>query len=221
MNGNSFEKQETQKGKLKDLAERYTYAALFLLGEDLRLDPQSLLMILGGRQGISPALGKQINYLWQINFGTVYHPAPKSVLEIEIEEIEKSSVFYYKDSFVGKTDIYKDPIFWDILTQNISEEEYNKNNALLRVRNKIIPVLDELYKTLHVDRTEYMSVAPLFGPERRKNRTFELHIIDRETEEVQYALSYSKGELQVSEGNMPPVTANKIVYILRTEGTWE
>lgn len=206
---------------MKDLAERYALAGLFLLATDLRLDADSLLRIMSGSQGISPELGKRINYLWQIIFGTVYYPAPKPVLdmEIELETIEKSSAFYYKDTMVGKKDEYKDPIFWDILTEHISEEEYKKNNALARVRNKIIPVLDKFYKNLYVRPTENISVATLFGSERRENRTFELHIIDRNTGAVQYGLSYSQGDLQVSDGNLP---ADEIVYILGTEGDyWE
>ncbi len=66
--------------------------------------------------------------------------------------------------------------------------------------------------------TENISVATLFGSERRKNRTFELHIINRDTGSVQYALSYSQGDLQVFDENLP---LDKIVYILRTEGDWE
>ncbi len=214
----AFQKQEGRERKLKDLAQRYTYAALYLLAKDLRLDPESLLNIIGGIQSITPELARRINYLWQIIFGTVYYPAPTSVLEVEIETIEKSSAFFYRDTLIGKKDPYLDPIFWDILAEQIPEEEYKKNNALARVRNKIIPVLDEFFETLYVRPSENISVATLFGSERRKNRTFELHIIDRETKVVRYGLSYSQGDLQVSIGNLD---ADKIVYILRTEGFWE
>ncbi|HEY9245287.1 MAG TPA: hypothetical protein VIO11_00420 [Candidatus Methanoperedens sp.] len=215
-----FKKHEQRKSKLKDLAEGYAYAGLYLLASDLRLDTESLLRIIGGVQGITPELGRRIDYLWQIKFGTVYYPAPKSVLDmdIDIETIEKSSAFYYKDTMVGKKDEYLDPIFWDILTEQISEEEYKKNNALARVRNKIIPLLDAFFENLYVRPSENISVATLFGSERRKNRTFELHIIDRYTKVVRYALSYSQGDIQVSEGNLE---ADKIVYIVRTEGDWE
>jgi hypothetical protein len=219
VNENAFQSHKESEQKIKDLAERYTYAALYLLATDLRLDPEGLLRIIGGVQVINPELARRIDYLWLENFGTVYYPAPKSVLdmEIELETIEKSSAFYFKDSLVGKKDPYKDPVFWDILPDYISEQEYN-NGALTRVRNKIIPLLDDFYKNLYVSPTENISVATLYGSEIRKYRTFELHIIDRETKVVQYGLSYYQGALQVSYGNIP---TEKIIYILRTEGIWE
>lgn len=97
VNGSAFQRQKERQQRIKDLAERYTYAALYLLATDLRLDPEGLLRIIGGVQGINPELARRIDYLWQIIFGTVYYPAPKSVLDMEIElelgTIEKSSAF--------------------------------------------------------------------------------------------------------------------------------
>lgn len=119
---------------------------------------------------------------------------------------------------IGIKEEYKDVVFWDILTQQINEQEYEKDNALFRVRQKIILVLDKFYKTLYVSPSEHISVATLFGPERRKHRTFELHIINTETKSVQYSLSYFQGDLQVSDGNLQ---TDIIVYLLRSEGYWE
>jgi len=220
VNGNAFKRQKERQEKTIDLAEIYTYAALYLLATDLRLDPEGLLRIIGGLQGINPELGKRIDYLWLEKFGTSYYPAPKSVLDMEIEigTIEKSSAFFYRDPMHGIEKEYKDVVFWDILTEQINEQEYNKDNALFRVRKKIIPVLDKFYKTLYVSPSEHISIATLFGDERRKHRTFELHIIDTKTKSVQYSLSYSQGDLQVSDGNLQ---TDVIVYILRTEGIWE
>ena len=217
---NAFESHKESEQKIKDLAEIYTFAALYLLATDLRLDPEGLLRIIGGVQGINPELAKRIDYLWLQNFGTVYYPAPKSVLDMEIElgTIEKSSAFFYRDPMIGIKEEYKDVVFWDILTEQINEQDYDKDNALFRIRQKIIPVLDNFYQHLYVSPSEHISVATLFGDERRKNRTFELHIIDRETKEVQYSLSYSQGDLQVSDGNLQ---TDIIVYLLRSEGYWE
>jgi len=58
VNGNAFQRQKERQEKIKNLAERYTYAALYLLATDLRLDPESLLRIIGGLQGINPELEK-------------------------------------------------------------------------------------------------------------------------------------------------------------------
>jgi hypothetical protein len=214
---NAFKKQEQDQSKLTDLVQKYTLAALYLLASDLKLDTQSLLRIAGGVEGIPPALAKRIDNLWIIKFGTVYHPAPKSVLEKEIETIEKSSAFYYRDMLYGTTDPYLDLIFWDILPDYTSEEQYDKA-PLTRVRNKIIPVIDDFYENLYVRPAEHISVSPLYGPERRKNRTFELHLINRKSKEVQYALSYSQGELQIADGNIP---ADKIIPFIKSEGFWQ
>jgi hypothetical protein len=223
---NAFKKQEQDQSKLTDLGVKYTLAALYLLASDLRLDTESLLRIIGRVQGIAPALAKRIHNLWIQKFGTSYYPAPKSCLEtpepvlvpeIEIETIEKGSAFYYKDKLYGTNDPYIDVVFWDILPNFLNEEQYDKA-PLTRVRNKIIPIIDDFYQNLYVRPSENISVSPLFGPERRKNRTFELHLINRETKEVQYALSYSNGELQVSDGNIP---AERIIPFIRAEGFWE
>lgn len=223
-NLNAFERHEESKNRLKNLYERYTYAALYLLATDLRLDTESLLRIIGGLQGMSQELRKRINLLWVIKFGTTYFPAPRPVLEPEMETMEKGSAFFYRDPLYGEKDPYKDLVLWDILPNFISEQDYN--NALTRVRNKIIPLMDEFYKTLHVEPTENISVATLYGPERREHRTFELHLIDRETDrntdivtyKVKYALAYSQGEMQVCDGNLP---VESILNILRAEGDWQ
>lgn len=176
VDGSAFERQKGKQEKINDLVKRYTYAALYLLASDLRLDPQSLLRIIGGVEGITPALAKRIDNLWIQKFGTSYYPAPKSILEMEIEIIEKSSAFYYRDMLYGDKDPYIDVVFWDILPDYISEEQYDKA-PLTRVRNKIIPVIDDFYEHLYVIPANYISVSPLFGYERRKNRTFEVHMI--------------------------------------------
>jgi hypothetical protein len=228
VNANAFQRQKERQEKIIDLAQRYTYAALYLLAKDLRFDHESLLRVIGGLQGISPELGRKIDNLWLEYFGTSYYPAPKSVLdmEIELETIEKGSAFFYRDPLYGKKDPYKDMVLWDILPDFTSEQEYD--NALTRVRNKIIPVIDDFYKTLYVQLTLNISISTLYGPERRANRTFELHIIEREERDadkplykVQYGLSYSNGSLQVLEGDIPEETVYKIIYILKSEGNWE
>jgi len=227
-NLSAFERHEESKNRLKNLYEKYSYEALLRLASDLGIDAESLLRIVAGLQGITPELGRKIDNLWLENFGTSYYPAPPSILdmEIELETMEKSSAFFYRDPMIGIKKEYKDLVLWDILPDFISEQEYN--NALTRVRNKIIPVLDDFYKTLCVQPTSNISISTLYGPERRANRTFELHLIERDDEDtdkplykVQYGLSYSKGEIQVLEGNIPPDTVDKIIYIIRTEGEWE
>jgi hypothetical protein len=217
VNGSAFERQKRSQEKINDLVKRYTYAALYLLASDLRLDAESLLRIAGGVEGITPALAKRIDNLWIQKFGTSYYPAPRSILEMEIETIEKSSAFFFKDRLYGTNEPYTDLIFWDILPNYVSEKQYNKA-PLTRVRNKVIPVIDDFYKNLYVSPANYISVSPLFGNERRKNRTFELHLINRKTKEVQYSLSYSQGELQIADGNIP---ADKIIPIIKSEGFWE
>jgi hypothetical protein len=124
--GSGFQKQEQKKRKLKDLAQRYTMAALYLLASDLRLDHESLLRILGGVQGINPPLGKRIDHLWQIKFGKVEVEVPKpAISEPTLEEIEKSSAFYYRDGLKGIEKTYKEVVHWDILTEYVSESEYD------------------------------------------------------------------------------------------------
>jgi hypothetical protein len=225
-NLNAFERHEESKNRLKNLSEKYSYEALLRLASDLGIDAESLLRIVAGLQGITQNLAKRIDILWVLKFGTTYFPAPRPVLEPEMETMEKSSAFFFRDPLYGKKDPYKDMVLWDILPDFISEQEYN--NALTRVRNKIIPVIDEFYKNLYVQPASNISVATLYGPQRRAKRTFEMHLIERDDKDtdkplykVQYGLSYSEGDIQVSEGNIPADTVYKILYILRTEGDWE
>jgi hypothetical protein len=206
---NTFQKQKRKKSKLKDLAERYTLAALYLLATDLRLDPEGLLRILGGLQGIDQQLAKRIDYLWQIKFGKVE-------IEVPRPRIPESSVFFYFESMYGEKDPYRDPVYWDKLTYYVSEEEYD--GALTRVRPKINKVLDEFFKTLHVIPADYISIGtPLYDKEIPEARIFEFNIVDRNGV-PQYALVYSKGEVQLTYGNVP---VDKIVAILKEEGAWE
>jgi hypothetical protein len=167
---------------------------------------------MAGLQGIDPALGERIDFLWQIHF-----PAPKPMLVPEIETIPESTVFSYEDKLVGKKDPYMDPIYWDILTKYVSEENYD--GALARVHDRINPELEVHFGGyLSVYPAERISVGTLYDAEIPKNRVFELHIIDRETKEPRYALKYSKGEVQILYGNLP---VYKIVAILKAEGLWE
>lgn len=215
VNEGVFQKQEERKHKLKDLSGRYAYEALLRLASDLKIDAESLLRIMAGLQGITPALGKRIDYLWQIKFGKVTVEVPKPALEIEA--IPQSSAYYYLDSLFGRRYLYLDPVYWDLLTEYVSEEEYD--GALTRVRNKINAEIDVFFEgELSVVPTEKISVATLQGAEIPQTRVFEFNIIDRDTKEPRYALKYYNGDVQIYYGNLP---VDKIVAILRKEGAWE
>lgn len=215
LNGSSFEMQEETIRLLSGLSEKYgltegfNYIGLIKLSNDVKIELESLVRILAGLQGITPAQRKRIRYLSAIKLGKVHFPGPKP-------GIPESSAFFYLDSLYGKKDPYLDPVYWDKLTYFVTEEEYD--GALTRVRNKINKVLDGWYKTLHVEPADYISVATLTEHEIPEKRVFELNVIDRETGAPQYALSYFAGEVQIFYGNLP---LDKIVAILKMEGAWE
>lgn len=205
----AFEKQEQRKDKLNQLAQK-GLAELYKLSSDLTINSEDLLRILADVQGISPELGKRIDYLWQIRFGKVYYPAPKP-------EIPESTAFSYHDHLVGKKDPYIDPVHVDLLTEWVDEENYD--GALTRVHDRINSALEVHFGGhLSIDPAEKMSVDPRYGDEIPKTRIYELHIIDRYTNEARYGLKYFNGELQVHFGNLP---FDKIVAILKEEGFWE
>jgi hypothetical protein len=212
---NNFLRHEQRGKKLKDLYEKFTYEALLTLASENKTDAESIRMIMAGFQGIPPELGERIDYLWIKNFGKVTVEVPKPVLN-EIETIQESSAFYYLDSIFIDRDPFKDTVYWDLLTESVTEEEYEE--ALTRVRNKINKVLGVFFKGLSIVPTENISVAKLQGTEIPQSRVFELNIFDRYTKKLLYALRYCNGDVQICYGWLP---FDKIVSILREEGAWE
>lgn len=87
-NGNAFTKHEERKKKLKELSEKVQYKALLRLAKALGITPEDLLRILAGFQGITPKLGRRIDYQWAIEFGKVKIEVPKPFLEPEIISVE-------------------------------------------------------------------------------------------------------------------------------------
>lgn len=84
----AYQKHEERKNKLKKTVEKVQSEALLGLASKYKISADELLRILAGIQGITPELGRRIDYLYVIEFGKVKIEVPKPFLEPEIVSAE-------------------------------------------------------------------------------------------------------------------------------------
>lgn len=225
-NGNAFSKHEERKQKLKQLAEKVQYEALLRFASNLGISAEDLLRILADIQGITPELGRRIDYLWVIEFGKVLVEVPRSILDLVIIppkplEVEgrKCSLFIHIDGLEHGFSIYHALNYKDYLPTHIRYHLYD--GALDSPRN----YLNEFFvnfmrvkdKSMTLVESE-LSLEVRYGEECPKSRVFEMELIEIETETLRYGLKYANGGVLKSVGNLP---IKEIVRILKSVGAWE
>ncbi len=221
----SFQKQEERKARLSQLAEK-GLAELYKLASDLKIGSEDLLRILANVQGISPELGRRIDFLWQIRFGKVLIKAPKPELippitspkPLEIER--KCSLLIHIDALEHNLIAYFAINYKDFLTEHIEYPHYDE--AIDRPRK----YLNEFFvnftrvkdKSMGLVESE-LSMEVRYDEEcPKKYRVFEMEMIEIETETLRYGLKYANGRVLKSVGNIP---IKEIIRILRREKVWE
>jgi hypothetical protein len=210
VNVNAFQRQEEIKNKFLDLYEKFEPKGLLGLKNKLGITAEDYLNILADIQGIPPNVARRIDYLWEIEFGTVYVPAPMSILD----ELTEYSIFDAIYKFVAKGESYKTFNSKDVQPTKIEDNDYN--GALPRVLPEINNILHKFFKgNFEIEETTGISSGiTTQSPEFRK---FELEILEN-TNEIQYFLIYGKGLVIDSIGALP---LEKIITVLKREGSWE
>ncbi len=226
----SYQEQEELKAQLSTLAEK-GLAELYKLASELKIGSEDLLRMLANVQGISPELGRRIDYLWQIRFGKVHVKAPKSRLD-EPEELlaprmpelglpesselsyidglrdHKTGNFYFAINHRDKLPRYVPPPQYDHGMDGIRPQVNSFFSEFLRHKNKSFLLYE----------AEDFSFDTRLGTEVPPYRIYELELIDIETESLKYGFRYGQGKVLFTHGNAPYARFSEI---LKAIGLWE
>ncbi len=233
----AYEKQQETITLLNALGEEYglatgfNYAGLIKLSQDSRIDLEPIVRMLGGLQGADPEETKKIRYLYAIKLGTVKVKVPKSVLDQkelippkmppELGLKESAEITYIDGLRDRKSGLIYFPInHRDILTEYILPSEYD--NGMDEIREEINTHVTEFLryknKSFMLYEADGISFDTRLGSEVPPFRTYQMELIDGETEEVRYKLIYGQGKLLYKKGNLP---FDRLVNTLKRIGRWE
>ncbi len=124
------------------------------------------------------------------------------------------SVFEYLDNVQGKSEAYKTINQKDVLSVSIEYADYD--GALEKVHSKINRIVENFFGgNLTIEDSEMSSGIT---PDCPGSRTYEFEIYDETIHDIQYALKYSKGNIQLVIGGLP---VEKIINVLREAKVWE
>lgn len=229
VSASAYEKQQETITLLSALGEKYglttgfNYVGLIKLSQDLRVELESIVRILGGLQGVDPEQGKKIRYLYAIKMGKVHIEVPKPFLEPPKPpelEIRKCSTLTALSGLEHGTTLYMASNHRDVLPYFIEHENYD--GAMNPVRVWIDDWATNSFRKK--DKAMGLVIAPELSisthhqndcPEARR---YEYELIDNYTEEIKYGIKYTQGKIVWSKGNLP---LQDIVSILKNIGKWE
>ena len=226
--GRPYEDQEEALQSLRALSEKYglsgtNYLGLLKLSQDVKIGLESIVRILAGLQSIDPNERKRIRYLHILKLGKVSVKVPPAQLIPETTpEIEgkRCSLFVYIDALEHRLSVYFAINYKDLLPSYIEYDRYDF------AMNEIREYLNEFFvKFMRIkDKSMSLVESDLSGEVRydnecpKKDRVFEVELIEIETETMRYGLKYSKGKVLKVVGNLP---VNDIVKIIKRSGFWE
>ena len=220
-----YEKHEERKNKLKELSQKVQYGALLGLASKLGISAEDLLRILAEVQGIDPELGRKIDLLWEIEFGSVKIEVAKPFLNQNTQEqlknqlrkcrtethlmgLEHGDIMYIA---INHRDVR--PYFEETETPDLDVVpvvEYINDWVTTFFRRK-----DKAMKLVKALRP---SMSTHYGHECPESRYYEFELIDNENEETKYRLIYSQGKIVKKIGNLPAI---EIAALLKKIGKWE
>lgn len=125
------------------------------------------------------------------------------------------SVFLYLDNLRGKSEVYKVINQKDVFPISIEEPDYD--GALEEVHSRINRIVENFFGgNLKIEDAEKSSgITTKDCPD---SRTYEFEVYDRDIHDIQYALKYAKGNIQLVIGRLP---VEKIINVLREAKVWE
>jgi hypothetical protein len=212
---NSYDKQEQHKERLIQLAEK-AVTELYKLSFSLKISPEDLLRILADEQGITPELGRRIDYLWQIRFGTARVEVPKPFLPV----IKECRAYTYLSGLEHGDIIYMPINHRDTLPDCGEGDAYD--HAMDPIRDYIddwaATFMRRKDKAMQLVQAKEPSESPHYESECPDSRQYEFELIDEE-EEKRYKIVYSKGKIIYSKGKNLPL--EEIVSLLKKIGKWE
>jgi hypothetical protein len=223
----AFEKQEELKARLSKLAEK-GLAELYKLASDLKISSEDLLRTLADVQGISPELGRMVDYLWQIRFGKVMVKVPPAELippEIIVPEppkieIKKCTTFTRLSGLEDKNTLYEAGNYRDVQTHFVAYEDYDgaMDPVCAYIDNWVVKSFRKKDKSMSLVKVPKVSMSTHYGSECPESRRFEYELFEVETGKPRYFLIYTKGKVVKSEGNLP---LSEIVSLLKKIGSWK
>jgi hypothetical protein len=235
MSGSAFKEQQEGIRKFIELAEKHGVKVdsadikkMLKFAEYIGMDVEAAMRTLVGEQGLTPEQRKKIRYLFALEFGKVETRVPRSVLEPEeLPEppelgLEKCSEQIYIDGLGDrKTGIVYFAInHMDIQVKYVLPSRYDF--AMDEPRGEINYFLAEFFrhksKSLVLHESEGISFDTRLGPECPPFRTYEMELIEVETESLRYALRYGQGKVLFKKGNLP---FDRFVETLKRVGKWE
>lgn len=225
--GNAFTKHEERKRKLKKMVEKVQSEALLGLASKHKISAEELLRILAGIQGITPELGRRIDYLYVIEFGKVKIEVPKPFLNIDIVvpeppkvEIRKCTTITRLSGLEDKNTIYDAVNSRDVHTDLV--EYINYDHAIDPIATWLeewtVKFFRKKDKAMRLVKATELSISTHYDNECPKSRRFEFELIDIETGELRYGLIYTKGQITWSLGSLP---LSEIIYVLKKIKVWE
>ncbi len=124
------------------------------------------------------------------------------------------SVFEYLDDMQGKREVYKTINQKDIFPVSIEDADYD--GALEKVHSRINRIVENFFGgNLTIEDSK---MSPGITPDCPNSRTYEFEIYDKTIHDIQYALKYAKGNIQLVIGGLP---VEKIINVLREAKVWE
>lgn len=218
----AFERQEESIKNLVELAEKQgikidsgNFKKILKFSDFVKIDVESVLRILTGEQTLTPEQRRRIRYLYAIEFGEVKTKVPRSILEPEElrppEPPELGLRECSEHTYIDGLGYRKTGLVYFAINHRDKQVSYvlpsQYDFAMDEPREEINSFLAEFFrhksKSLVLHESESISFDTRLGPECPPFRTYEMELIEVETEELRYALTYGQGKILFKKGNLP------------------
>ena len=219
-----YEKHEERKNKLKELSQKVQYGALLGLASKLGISAEDLLRILAEVQGIYPELGRKIDLLWQIEFGTTKIQAPKPFLEPGTEiKIKRCRTYTYLSGLEHGDIMYLAINHRDVLPDCGESDAYDHSMDPIRdhIDEWATTYMRRKDKAMELVKALQPSISTHYGDECPASRYYEFELEEIQQEGKRYQLVYMKGKFIKLVGNIPQQEIAEIDSLLKKIGTWE
>lgn len=217
--------KNTKKGKkLIELSQKVQYRALRGLTHKLGISADDFLGILEDTQGIDPELGRRIDYLWQIEFGTAKIEVPKPFLEPETKiKIKKCRAYTYLSGLEHGDVLYMAINHRDVLSDCGESEEYDHSMDPIRDRidDWATSSMRRKDKAMELVKALQPSISTHYGDECPESRYYEFELEEIEKEGKRYRLVYMKGKIIKLIGNIPQHEIAEFTELIKKIGKWE
>lgn len=219
-----FEKHEQRKKEIIELYQKTEFRDLRLLTYRLGMSADDFLGILEGSQGIDPELGRRIDYLWQIKFGTTKIQAPKPYLEPGTEiKIKKCRAYTYLSGLEHGDIMYLAINHRDVLPDCGESDAYDHSMDSIRdhIDEWATTYMRRKDKAMELVKALQPSISTHYGDECPTNRYYEFELEEIQQEGKRYRLVYMKGKIIKLVGNIPQQEIAEITELFKKIGKWE